>query len=183
MLIAAAAPALGVKGVILRFQNVYGEGQSLRNPYTGIISIFFNRARQGLDLPIFEDGLESRDFVHVDDVVDSLILSMVRELPNGSIINVGSGGATSVKELAITLLAVSGYKVPIRVTGQFRVGDIRHCFADITRLRELLGHDPKIELVNGLAKFNAWAREQPVFVDYSSHAAEELRKKGLSDEY
>lgn len=182
LLIAAAAPALGMKSTILRFQNVYGEGQSLRNPYTGIISIFFNRARQGMEIPVFEDGLESRDFVHVDDIVEALSRVLKADLPNGMVINVGAGQPTSVRELAETLLAVSGLSVPIRVTGQFRIGDIRHCFADISRLEKHLGFKPQVALEQGLRKFTQWATTQPVYEDQSARATEELRRMGLSND-
>lgn len=173
--------ALNIRTTILRFQNVYGEGQSLRNPYTGIISIFFNRARQGMFIPIYEDGLESRDFVHISDVVDALVASLDAELPNGIIMNVGSGSATSVSHLAQTLLSVSGFDVPINVTGQFRLGDIRHCFADLTRVTHHLGFSPKVSLQNGLNDFCAWAATQPVHLDLSSKAELELKEKGLTN--
>jgi dTDP-L-rhamnose 4-epimerase len=182
LLITASASALGLTSIILRFQNVYGEGQSLRNPYTGIISIFFNRARQGLEIPVYEDGLESRDFVHVDDVVDALVRSLIVDVPNGSVINVGSGDATPVRTLADTLLSVAGISVPVQVTGQFRLGDIRHCFADIALMRDLLGLKPRIGLREGLERFVNWAKTQPVYEDRSERAAEELRIKGLTNE-
>lgn len=173
--------ALGIRTTILRFQNVYGEGQSLRNPYTGIISIFFNRARQGLRIPVYEDGLESRDFVHISDVVDALVASLDARLPNGIIMNVGSGSPTSVSHLARTLLSVSGFDVPVDVTGQYRLGDIRHCFADLTRVTQYLGFTPKVSLQDGLKGFCAWATTQPVHLDLSSKAELELKEKGLTN--
>jgi dTDP-L-rhamnose 4-epimerase len=181
LLVTAAAPALGVKTAVLRFQNVYGEGQSLRNPYTGIISIFFNRARQGLEIPVYEDGKESRDFVHVDDVVEALLRALPAEMPHGTVINVGAGVPTSVTELAQTLTSVAGLSVPIRVTGQFRVGDIRHCYADMTRARHYLGFEPRLSLQQGLTRFVDWARSQPVYEDQSAKATEELRRIGLTN--
>ena len=181
MLIASASEALGIKSQILRFQNVYGEGQSLQNPYTGIISIFFNRARQGLEIPVYEDGLESRDFVHVDDVVRALDRVLAVDLPSGTVINVGSGLATTVLTLSRTLLKVAGLDVPVRVTGQYRLGDIRHGFADITRLNTLLGLEPEISLEEGLRRFSAWASKQPAHVDRLDAATQELQKKGLSN--
>jgi dTDP-L-rhamnose 4-epimerase len=179
-LVTTAAAALGARATVFRFQNVYGEGQSLGNPYTGIISIFFNRARQGLDIPVYEDGSESRDFVHVSDVVEALRLSLSAELPSGVVLNVGSGIATSVLDLARTLVRVSGHDVPVRVTGQFRVGDIRHCWADLTRLRSVLGVTPNVALEEGLGRFCDWAQGQPVHEDRSEQATRELRKAGLS---
>lgn len=181
LLLRGAAAALDFDCSILRFQNVYGEGQSLRNPYTGIISIFFNRARQGLAIDLYEDGQESRDFVHVDDVVAALVVAGQADCGDGQAINIGSGQATTVEVLARELARVAGLTVPIGVTGQFRVGDIRHCFADISRARQVLGVVPQIGLTEGLTRFVAWARTQPVHVDQSSTAAAELRARNLSN--
>jgi len=181
LLVQSAAGALGFEATIFRFQNVYGEGQSLQNPYTGIISIFFNRARQGLEIPIYEDGLESRDFIHIEDIVNGLTAAIGAALPQGVVINLGSGLPTPVMELASSLLEASGFNVPVRVTGQFRVGDIRHCYADLTRARQLLGFTPGVSLAEGLRRFCAWAAEQPVHEDRLDKATEELRRKGLAN--
>lgn len=180
LLLRSACEALSIGSTILRFQNVYGEGQSLQNPYTGIISIFYNRANQGLELPIYEDGRETRDFVHVEDVVSALIAAGERDLPSGTTCNVGSGVATTVAMLATSLLEAAGFDVPVRQTGQFRVGDIRHNFADITRAREALGFDPRIDLATGLRRFCDWAATQPVYEDGLDKATAELRRKGLA---
>lgn len=180
MLLMSAASAMNVRCAILRFQNVYGEGQSLRNPYTGIISIFYNRARQGLEIPIYEDGLESRDFVHVDDVTSALSRALECDLPRDAVVNVGSGHPTSVLELATTLLDSASLKVPVRVTGQYRVGDIRHCFADVSRLEKYLGLRPTVSLSDGLKRFCAWASKEPVHEDKLDAATRELRAKGLA---
>ena len=180
LLINSASQALGFTSVVLRFQNVYGEGQSLQNPYTGIISIFFNRARQGMVLPIYEDGLETRDFVHVNDVVTALVSAAERDVPNGTVCNIGSGIATPVTELAQQLIAAAGADASMRVTGQFRLGDIRHNFADIGRARALLGYEPQISLGDGLARFCGWAAEQPVYVDQLDQATAELKARGLA---
>jgi len=181
LLLRAAGEALGIEPVILRFQNVYGEGQSLQNPYTGIISIFFNRARQGLGLPIYEDGLETRDFVHVDDVVSAIVASMTAERAAGAVCNVGSGVATPVCDLAERLAHAAGFAPEITVTGQYRVGDIRHNFADISAARELLGYAPSVSLDEGLARFCAWAASQPEYEDRLDQATAELRAKGLAN--
>jgi len=181
LLLISSSIALGMRATIFRFQNVYGEGQSLRNPYTGIISIFFNRARQGLRIPVYEDGLESRDFVHINDVVAALASSLLTTLPNGIVMNVGSGIPTSVSQLADTLLKVAGFDVPIQVTGQYRLGDIRHCFADLTQVTKHLGFTPKMSLEDGLKGFCAWAMAQPVHADLSAKAEAELKEKGLTN--
>jgi dTDP-L-rhamnose 4-epimerase len=120
--------------------------------------------------------------VHVDDIVEALSRALKADLPNGMVINVGAGQPTSVRELAETLLAVSGLSVPIRVTGQFRIGDIRHCFADISRLEKHLGFKPQVALEQGLRKFTQWATTQPVYEDQSARATEELRRMGLSND-
>lgn len=181
LLLISSSIALGMRATILRFQNVYGEGQSLRNPYTGIISIFFNRARQGLRIPVYEDGFESRDFVHIDDVVAALTASIEARLPNGIIMNVGSGMPTSVSHLAKTLLNVSGFDVPVEVTGQYRLGDIRHCFADLTQVAKHLGFNPNVSLEDGLKGFCAWAITQPAHEDLSAKADAELKERGLTN--
>lgn len=180
LLLRAAAPALGIKPVIFRFQNVFGEGQSLRNPYTGIISIFFNRARQGLPIPIYEDGLESRDFVHIDDIVDGLVAAMTAELPDGATMNLGAGVATSVNELVRSLLDAAKLNVPVEITAQYRVGDIRHCFADISEAKRLIGFVPKVDLGDGLHRFCNWAWSQPAYEDRLDAAMAELRARKLA---
>jgi dTDP-L-rhamnose 4-epimerase len=172
---------LGFKSTVFRFQNVYGEGQSLRNPYTGIISIFFNRARQGLEIPIYEDGLESRDFIHLSDVVRALVVAATADLESGTVMNLGSGEPTSVLSLARSLLDAARLDAPIRVTGQFRVGDIRHCYADLTKARSLIGFEPQVSLSTGLQRFCAWATTQPIHEDQSSVATAELRAHGLTN--
>jgi len=181
LLIRASAASLSIDSVILRFQNVYGEGQSLRNPYTGIISIFYNRARQGIEIPIYEDGLESRDFVHVDDVIEALFNSALIDLPWGIALNIGSGKPTSVLDLAGTLLAAADLDVPIVVTGQYRVGDIRHGWADISIAEKMIGFSPKVSLRSGLERFSKWARKEPVHEDKLAQATTELRKRGLAN--
>lgn len=181
LLLNAASQALNFDAITLRLQNVYGAGQSLQNPYTGIISIFFNRARQGLMLPIYEDGKETRDFVHVEDVVAGLMAAMTNDVPSGTICNIGSGIATPVNVLAQQLLRAAGLDVPIKVTGQFRVGDIRHNFADISRARALLGFTPQVSLADGLARFCGWAESEPVYADGLDKATAELKAKGLAN--
>lgn len=181
LMLTSASTALGFNSTIFRFQNVFGEGQSLQNPYTGIISIFYNRARQGLEIPIYEDGLESRDFIHVQDIVKALTDSLEAEVPNGAIMNLGSGNPTTVIELVRELLGASNFDVPVRVTGQFRVGDIRHCYADINEAKRLLGFHPTLSLTEGLARFCNWAAHQPIYEDNLAKATDELRRKGLAN--
>ncbi|UYO48378.1 NAD-dependent epimerase/dehydratase family protein [Rhodopseudomonas palustris] len=180
LLLRSAAAALDLSVTILRLQNVYGEGQSLRNPYTGIISIFFNRARQGLPINVFEDGEESRDFVHVDDVVVALMLALDADAGPGRVLNVGSGQPTSVLTIARTLCGLAGLNVPIVVSGDYRVGDIRHGFADVSAIRDAFGFSPRIGIEQGLRRFVAWAAKERAFEDLSDRAATELRARGLT---
>ena len=175
-----ASRSLGFRLSILRFQNVFGEGQSLNNPYTGIISIFYNRIRQGLPIRVYEDGLESRDFVHIDDVVWALIASYRRESVDRLLVNIGSGVATSVLGLANSLLSVSGFSSDIIVSGEYRVGDIRHCYADLDNARQTLGFNPSVSLDKGLSRFCNWAKQMPESVDRSEKALVELKEKGLA---
>lgn len=180
LLLTASCESLGITPVLLRFQNVYGEGQSLRNPYTGVISIFFNRARQGLEINVYEDGNESRDFVHVEDIVSALTLAMHADVMPGACYNVGSGMPTSLLDLANTLVSLSGTTAPIRISGDYRLGDIRHCFADMSTISRDLGFQPVVDLNTGLQRFVNWAKSQPEYQDLSDKAAAELRERGLA---
>ena len=179
MLLNVFCKSHGIPCSILRFQNVYGVGQSLLNPYTGIISIFYNRMRQGLPINIYEDGNESRDFVYVDDVVEALIRS-VSVRGHKITANIGSGKQTKVLELAQKISQLSGIQVPINITGQFRLGDIRHCFADLGCAKGAFNYKPQVSLDDGLKRFIVWASGQPVSLDRSEVAFEELASKGLA---
>ncbi len=171
--------AIEVDYAILRFQNVYGEGQSLNNPYTGILSIFSTRIRRGLELTLFEDGEESRDFVHVEDVCGAICAAVSAKQSIDGVINIGSGIATSVAEVAQKLSAYLNIEVPIRVTGEYRVGDIRHNFADIEKMKGILGYEPKVTLDSGLERFCRWVLTQPLPEDLLEQANEELRARKL----
>jgi dTDP-L-rhamnose 4-epimerase len=171
--------ALGIATVILRFQNVYGEGQSLKNPYTGILSIFSNRIRLGKTVFLFEDGNESRDFVHVSDVANAVCLAT--ELPDGDgkTLNVGSGIPTSVSRVAKCLTRSLGYSQAPVISHEYRLGDIRHCYADLTRIGQALGFVPEIGLDEGLDRFARWVMTQPVEEDKLDLANRQLAKRGL----
>ncbi|CAI4169479.1 Epimerase [Alteromonas macleodii] len=178
-LIAICCESLGIGYGILRLQNVYGEGQSLNNPYTGILSIFSTRVRMDKHLPIFEDGLETRDFVHVSDVAGAFLSALKRgEAPN-TIINVGTGQFTTVVDIAEQLTRAFDKEPDIRVTGQYRVGDIRHNCADITRLKEVLNYTPKVSLEEGMKRFVDWVHTQPLPEDKLDKANQELKDKNL----
>lgn len=178
-LVRIGCQSMGIGYAILRLQNVYGERQSLNNPYTGILSIFSTKIRRGSELPLFEDGEESRDFVHVDDVTDALRAAVVIEQSPNTAINVGSGVATSVRTVAEELTRAFGKTPNVVVTGQFRIGDIRHNFADIARLKTLLGITPKISLSEGLQRFARWVSSQPLPEDLLEKANQELRDRKL----
>ncbi|MEG2567546.1 MAG: NAD-dependent epimerase/dehydratase family protein, partial [Acinetobacter sp.] len=178
-LVRIGCQSMGIGYGIFRLQNVYGERQSLNNPYTGILSIFSTKIRRGSELPLFEDGEESRDFVHVDDVTDALLKGITLESPINTVINVGSGIPTSVRVVAQELSRAFGKEPNIVVTGQFRIGDIRHNYADVSRLKNILGLVPKVSLKEGLKRFADWVEQQPVPVDMLDKANQELRDRKL----
>ena len=173
-----AGIALGIGTVVFRFQNVYGEGQSLRNPYTGILSIFSNRIRQNLPIYLFEDGEESRDFVHVSDVAKAVALAIESDRAAGMTLNVGSGRPTSVRKIAETLKKSFADRSEPIVSAQYRLGDIRHCYADLSNIASI-GFAPEIELEDGLDRFVDWVKTQPVEVDGLERANNELAERGL----
>jgi dTDP-L-rhamnose 4-epimerase len=174
-----ACEALGLEFATLRFQNVYGEGQSLKNPYTGILSIFSNRIRLEQEIALYEDGEESRDFIHVEDVVRALLRCVdIEQAPNMAI-NVGSGVATSVRDIATLLHECLGRPPNLRVTGEYRLGDIRHNWADVTLLRETLGCEPQVALAEGVKRFCAWVQTQPTVEDQLGRANDELKARRL----
>ncbi|NQU67010.1 MAG: NAD-dependent epimerase/dehydratase family protein [Candidatus Marinimicrobia bacterium] len=178
-LVMTVCPPLGIAPVAFRYQNVYGPGQSLSNPYTGILSIFSTQIRNGNSINIFEDGNESRDFVFIDDVVDATILGIENSSANGEVFNVGSGYPTSVYAVAERLINIFGSKVPLNITGQFRVGDIRHNYADITKIKNLLKFTPKWDFADGLKFFVEWVLNQEVMPDLLEQSLAEMRDNGL----
>ena len=171
--------SLLINPVVLRYQNVFGPGQSLSNPYTGILSIFSTRILNGNDLDVYEDGLESRDFVYIDDVVDATILGIENERANGEIFNVGSGVATTVKEVAESLKKFYNSSININISGKFRLGDIRHNYADLSKIESLLGFKPKYDFQKGIAEFVSWVQTQEIKEDKYESTVKELKDKGL----
>lgn len=169
--------------VALRYQNVYGPGQSLHNPYTGILAIFANLARAGAPIEVFEDGQESRDFVFITDAVRAAADSVTGGLQGQHALNVGSGVRTSLLELGHAANAFHGSKSTVRVSGRFRDGDIRHALADLTLARALLAYEPRTPLADGLRSFLQWAAESapPGESPAAAHARslDELREHGL----
>lgn len=178
-LVHLVCPTIGVEPVSFRYQNVYGPGQSLSNPYTGILSIFSTRIKNGNGINIFEDGKETRDFVYIDDVVDATILGLEVPEAKGHVFNVGTGIATDVLTVANTLCEKYGIQVPITVSGNYRLGDIRHNFADISLARRILKFEPKWSFSDGIAQFCKWVDLQEVQEDRYEASIEEMKSKGL----
>lgn len=170
---------IGVESVSFRYQNVYGPGQSLTNPYTGILSIFSTRIKNHNGINIFEDGRETRDFVYIDDVVDATILGLEVPEANGHVFNVGTGVATDVLTVANTLCEKYGIEVPVTVSGNYRLGDIRHNYADITLARNILGFEPKWSFSQGIEQFTTWVNQQEIQEDKYEASIEEMKRKGL----
>ena len=178
-MVLTVCPTIGIAGVAFRYQNVYGPGQSLKNPYTGILSIFSTQIKNGNGINIFEDGKESRDFVFIDDVVDATILGLEKEEANNQVFNVGTGVATDVITVAESLSKNYGVEVPITISGNYRLGDIRHNFADLTKINSTLGFEPKFSFEQGLQQFTDWVNTQQVQEDKYQKSIDEMKAKGL----
>ncbi len=170
--------AYGIPTVALRFFNVYGPRQALSNPYTGVCAIFQSRIQHGEPPLVFEDGLQTRDFVSVHDIVQGLMLAGERTEADYHALNLGTGQATSILAVAELLARLYGKEVVPRVTHQFRAGDIRHCVADVRQAREYLGFRPTVSLEEGLQEFIEWSRSSPS-QDRSGEAFRELTDRGL----
>lgn len=171
---------MGINAFGLRYQNVYGPGQSLKNPYTGILAVFSNLARQNETIEIYEDGQESRDFVYIDDVIEVTLRCVNYAERYVGALNVGSGNATSVLTVAKEVKAYFRSENPLVVTGAFRIGDIRHNIADISLATELLNFKPQTSFEQGLSNFLSWAKGQAE-QDKSAYmrSFNELASKGL----
>lgn len=170
--------AYGIPTVALRYFNVYGPGQALSNPYTGVIAIFSGRLLNAQAPLIFEDGRQSRDFTHVADIVQANLLAMDSDGADYLSVNVGTGVATSVARVSEILAEGLGVGTSASIVGRFREGDIRHCVADISRARTLLGYEPKVSLEQGITQLLDWVRGQHA-TDKVDQATEELQSRGL----
>ena len=170
----------GITGFGMRYQNVYGPGQSLKNPYTGVLAVFSNLARQNQGIEIYEDGQESRDFVYIDDVVEATIRSINHAAPFTGALNVGTGVATTVMTVAEEIKVFFKSESTIAVSGAFRMGDIRHNIADVSRLKEVLGFVPSVTFKEGLINFLEWASSQdPQDKAAYTRSVNELASRGL----
>lgn len=171
--------SVGIDAVAFRYQNVYGPGQSLTNPYTGILSIFSTLVKNDKPINIFEDGKESRDFVFISDVVAATILGIEKEEAAYEVFNVGYGAATDVITVAETLLKKYNKQVPLNITGNYRLGDIRHNYADISKIKITLGFTPRVDFETGITAFTAWVNGQGVQVSRFEDSLQEMKAKGL----
>jgi dTDP-L-rhamnose 4-epimerase len=165
--------------VILRYFNVYGQRQSLSNPYTGILSNFSSRIINGKPPLVYEDGLESRDFVHVSDVVKATISALEKTEADCDVFNVGSGRRATILEVANLLVDKLGGSLKPIVVGKYRVGDIRHCHSDLTKIKSKLGYEPSKSLEEGISEFVEWVKQQKGILDLSDKASEELSNRRL----
>jgi dTDP-L-rhamnose 4-epimerase len=171
--------AYKIPTVALRFFNVYGPGQALSNPYTGVLAIFASRLLNGKPPLIFEDGRQLRDFVHVRDVARACLAALQEPAADGQAINVGTGQPRTVLEVAEELArAVGRPELRPEITGRYRLGDIRHCYADTRLAREALGFAAREDFSGGLAELAGWLRTQ-VAVDRVEQATSELSRRGL----
>lgn len=171
--------AYNIPTVALRFFNVYGTRQALSNPYTGVLAIFASRYLNNKAPLIFEDGEQKRDFVSVKDVAKACRLALEVEEAAYEVFNIGSGNSYTVNEIASKLSKTMGVEVEQNVTGEYRVGDIRHCFGDISKAKRILGFEPEVNFEDGLKELAEWLEEQ-VAVDNVDQAKEELAARGLT---
>lgn len=171
--------AYHIPTVAMRFFNVYGTRQALSNPYTGVLAIFASRLLNGNPPLIFEDGEQKRDFIHVKDVAGACIKVLESPKADNKVFNVGSGNAYTINSIAKTLSEVMGVAIPAKITGKYRIGDIRHCYADCQKIEDLLNFSPEITLAAGLAELNEWLKEQ-VPQDNIEKAEAELSSRGLT---
>jgi dTDP-L-rhamnose 4-epimerase len=175
----AFGQAYDVPAVALRFFNIYGSRQALSNPYTGVAAIFSGRMLAGEAPVIYEDGRQLRDFVHVADIVQACCLAMSSPAADHQVFNVGTGTPVSVLQVAELLARELGWRGGFQVLRKFRAGDIRHCFADISRIQSLLGYIPRFQFADGVHELVSWIAEQKGVSLTAPDAARELESYGL----
>jgi|Deesub1362A_J573_1020465.scaffolds.fasta_scaffold00098_105 dTDP-L-rhamnose 4-epimerase len=173
----AVGKAYGIPTVALRYFNVYGSRQSLSNPYTGVCAIFSSRVRNNRPPIIFEDGLQTRDFIDVRDIVQANMLALEKSKANYNAFNVGTGKATSILEIARIIAELYESKLKPEIVNKYRAGDIRHCFANISKIRKI-GFKPSIELKDGMRNLAAWGEREEA-IDKFDEAHTELQRRGL----
>jgi dTDP-L-rhamnose 4-epimerase len=180
-LVLTCCKSLEIPAIVFRYQNVYGPGQSLKNPYTGILSIFSTRLINDRPINIFEDGFESRDFVYIDDVVNATIAGIETGLLECISINVGTGISANVLTVAKILKGLYKSASKINISGNYRLGDIRHNTADITLLKEKLNYYPSVHFEDGIEQFSEWVKDQEVDTTTRGYekSLEEMKVKGF----
>lgn len=166
-----------IPAVALRYFNVFGPRQSLSNPYTGVAAIFLSRIKNDHSPMIFEDGMQTRDFVSVHDIVQANLFAMQHEALSGAF-NVGTGQPRTIKEIAETLMGLCGKQITLKITAKFRKGDIRHCIADISQARARLGYTPQVTFEDGMRELIHWS-ETVQATDRVDEAYQELQRRGL----
>jgi dTDP-L-rhamnose 4-epimerase len=171
--------AYGVPATALRFFNVYGPRQALSNPYTGVAAIFASRFLNGKPAVIFEDGAQSRDFIHVSDIAAGIEAALDPARADGAAVNLGTGRSVSVLEVANVLAEGLGERLEPEILGDYRAGDIRHCFASTEQARELLGFEAKIAFEVGMEELTGWLVGQTA-IDRVDEATAALRERGLA---
>jgi dTDP-L-rhamnose 4-epimerase len=171
--------SLGIPAIAFRYQNVYGPGQSLSNPYTGILSIFSTQIKNNNQINIFEDGKESRDFVYIDDAVHATLLGIENDSVFNDVFNIGADKPITVLTVAKTLIGKYGSSMEPIITGNFRLGDIRHNYADLSKSKKVLGYHPNYNFDSGVSKFVEWVNTQAIKDDKYSASIQEMKEKGL----
>jgi len=165
--------------VALRYFNTYGPRQALSNPYTGVAAIFCSRILNNNSPYVFEDGLQSRDFIHVSDVIEANLLAAEKEGANYEVFNVGTGKPSTVLEIAAILIKKLGSSVDAHIVKKFRQGDIRHCYADISKIQEKLGFNPKVKFENGISDLTEWVQNEKA-TDQFEKSNKDLEKRRLT---
>jgi dTDP-L-rhamnose 4-epimerase len=173
------ARTMSIPSIALRYQNVYGPGQSLKNPYTGILAIFSTQARANEPIYIFEDGKESRDFVYITDVVEATCRAIEAPFQGAEALNVGTGLPVSVSQVVDGVVNYFQSESRVSTSGSFREGDIRHACADTTRLRQVLDFVPACKFAVGIEKFLTWATTQHQLGRDYERSLREMRERGL----
>lgn len=171
--------AYDLAAVALRFFNIYGSRQALSNPYTGVAAIFCGRMLAGQRPAIYEDGNQQRDFVHVSDIVQACTLAMTRAAADGGVFNVGSGQPVSVRQVADALARQLQWQGGLDILRRFRAGDIRHCYADISRIRAAIGYEPRYRFEQGVKELVEWVAEQQAAVSPAPDVEQQLAAYGL----
>lgn len=178
-LIQTTCESLDLNYTILRFQNVYGAGQSMKNPYTGILSIFSTQMLENKAINLFEDAKPARDFIEVRDVVEAIKRSMEKPAANGEIINIGSGQPTEVMAVVQALEKAYNLKADWKITGDFRLGDIRYNVADVSKMKQILEFEAKVSFEEGVKRLADWAKQQEIKENAYEQSLEEMKRKGL----